>query len=81
MIELREDGRIACTNSEMLALEKFMKGVGVRIRYCMAYTDETLNERVYIIEADNPYRSWIVELERHFADALMSDGAIKRYQE
>lgn len=58
------------TTEELKTLEPFLQNLGVRVRTMIYHTEN--GEGVHIIQGENPYKFWITEPHRGFADDDMT---------
>ena len=62
------------TSDQLVELEPFLNALGIKVRttrYCAG---------VHVIQAENPYKYWISQNDRRYADAEMSPDELRRYK-
>lgn len=65
------------SDEEFEAVAEFLKRLGVR---CRVTSWNVGGSGELIIQAENPYKTWISDKERYFADLAMTNEAIAAYQ-
>lgn len=68
---------LQCSGEEFEAVSAFLKGLGVR---CRVTSWNVGGSGELIIQAENPYKTWISDEDRYFADRAMTNEAIAAYQ-
>lgn len=70
----QETNLLVMNHDDYYILDKFLRGLGVRIR-----TTEWHGDTV-TIQGDNPYKDWISREDRKLADRDMTDDAVDIYK-
>ena len=68
---------LQCSEEEFETISAFLKGLGVR---CRVTSWNVGGSGELIIQAENPYKAWISNEDRYFADRDMTNEAIAAYQ-